>query len=221
MAPMVIGSAIPASSLSRLSRAIWCGSRSRGSPCGSQPSPLSAARRTAAGEDPPTQSGTRAWAGRGGFQCVDRLVEDGSPPREVDPEGLELLRYVPGADPEDQPAAGEMVERRVLLGGDEGVTEPDDGDMAEEPYALGHSRQEGERGDGVVPDGTHRRGEAPRDGDVVAAREVVEAGAVGDSGDFGEVVRAGCGLPGLGVDRALRLDRELHSIDELRILRHG
>ena len=36
-----------------------------GGPWGSQPSPRSAARRSAAGDEPPTQIGRRAWTGRG------------------------------------------------------------------------------------------------------------------------------------------------------------
>jgi hypothetical protein len=54
-------------------------------------------------------------------QGVDRLVEDGPAPGEVDPERLELLPHVARADPEDQPSAAQVVEGGVLLGGEQGV----------------------------------------------------------------------------------------------------
>jgi hypothetical protein len=96
-----------------------------------------------------------------GPQGVDALVEHGPAPLEVHPQHLELLLYVSGADPEDQAPAAQVVEGRVLLGGEQRVPQPDDRDMAQQPYALGDSGQEGEGGDGVVPDRAHGGGEPP------------------------------------------------------------
>lgn len=57
-------------------------------------------------------------------QRVDRLVENGPAPREVDPERLELLLHMSRTDPEDQPPAAQMVEGGVLLGGEQGCRSP-------------------------------------------------------------------------------------------------
>ncbi len=148
----------------------------------------------------------------GGAQGVEALVEHGPALPEVHAQGLELLLDVPRAHPEDQPAAAEVVEGGVLLGGEQGVSQADDRDVAEQPDAGGGGGEEGERGDGVVPDRAHRGGQPARDADVVAAREVGEAGPVGGAGDAEEVLGARARLPGLGVDRALRLDGKLHPV---------
>ena len=52
------------------------------------------------------------------------------------------------------------------------------------------------------------------DGDVIAHRHVPEPGRVGRSGDRRQLVGAGLGLPRLGVQRALGLDRQLHADHE-------
>lgn len=150
----------------------------------------------------------------GGPQGVEALVEHRAALPEVHPQGLELLLDVSGTDPEEQPASAEVVERGVLLGGEQGVPQPDDRDMAEQPDAFGGGGQEGERGDGVVPDGAHRGGQPARDADVVAARQVGEAGPVGGAGDVQQVLGTGLRLPGLGVEGALRLDGKLHPVPQ-------
>jgi hypothetical protein len=150
----------------------------------------------------------------GGSQGVDRLVQHGPAPLEVDAERLELLPHMSGPDPEDQTAARQVIEGGVLLGREEWMPQPHDGDVTEQPYPLGGRREEGEGGDGVVPDRAHRGREAARDGDVVAAREVGEAGAVGGAGDLDEVAGARTGLPLFRVDRALRLDGKLHPVQQ-------
>ncbi len=119
-----------------------------------------------------------------------------------------------GADPEDQPAATEVVEGGVLLGGEQRVAQADDGDVTEQPYPLGGGGEEGEGGDRVVPDRAHRGREPARDGDVVAAGDVVEAGALGAAGDVQEVLGSGGGLPRFGVEGALRLDGELDAVPD-------
>lgn len=148
----------------------------------------------------------------GGAQGVDRLVEDGPAPGEVDPEHLELLPHMARTHAENQPAAAEMVEGGVLLGGDQGVPQPDHRHVAQQPDAFGHGRQVGEGGDRVVPDRAHRGGEAARDRHVVAGGDVREPGTVGGPGHLDEVLRTGAGLPGFGVDRALGLDGQLDAV---------
>ncbi len=150
----------------------------------------------------------------GRSQGVDRLVQDGAAAVEVHPQRLELLAYVPGAHPEDQAAAAEVVEGGVLLGGEQRVAQAHDRHMAEQADAFGDAREVGEGGDGVVPDGAHGRGQAVRDADVVAGRDVVEARPVGGPRDPDEVGGPRVGLPGLGVDGALGLHRELQPVGE-------
>ncbi|GGJ51703.1 hypothetical protein GCM10010121_073240 [Streptomyces brasiliensis] len=48
-------------------------------------------------------------------QRVDRLVEHGTPLPEVHPECLELLPDMPGAHPEDEASAAEVVEGGVAF----------------------------------------------------------------------------------------------------------
>ena len=82
------------------------------------------------------------------------MVSSSTAPRRAksDPERLELLLHVPGPDPEDQPAAGEMVEGGVLLGGDQRMPQADDRDMAQQPHVLGDAR----RGSARVATGSYQ-----------------------------------------------------------------
>ncbi|KJY45469.1 hypothetical protein VR46_14610 [Streptomyces sp. NRRL S-444] len=157
----------------------------------------------------------------GGAQRVQGLVEEGSAAGEVGAEDLELLLHVAGADAEDQPAAREVVEGGVLLGAEQRVAQAQDRDVAQQADVLGDPGQEGEGGHRVVPDGAHGSGEPARDGDVVTGGDVPEAGPVGGPRHLGEVDGGGRGLPGLGVDGALRLDRELHPVDQPALRKHA
>lgn len=150
----------------------------------------------------------------GRAQGVHALVQDRAPAFEVHSQRLELLAYVTGAHAEDQPASGEVVESGVLLGRQERVAQADHRDMAEQPDPFGDGGQVGERGDGVVPDRAHRGREAARYGHVVAGGDVREPGPVGGARDLRQVLRSGVRLPGLGVEGALRLDRQLHPVGE-------
>ncbi len=147
-----------------------------------------------------------------GAQRVDRLVQQGPAPLEVHAQRLELLAHMSGPHPEDQPAAGEVVEGGVLLGGEQRVPQPDDGHMAEQPDPPGHGGEVGEGGDGVVPDRAHRRGEPARDGHVVAAGEVAEPGTLRGPRHRHQVLRSGPGLPGLREQGALRLHGQLDAV---------
>ncbi len=149
-----------------------------------------------------------------GPQRVDRLVQHGPAPLEVHLEDLELLAYVPRPHAEDQPPCGEVIESGVLLGAEQGVPKAHDGDVAEQPDALGDGGEVGEGGDRVVPDRAHRRGQPARDGHVVADGEVVEPGTVHGPGDPDQVGGPAGGLPVLGVEGALRLDRQLDAVGQ-------
>ncbi len=59
-----------------------------------------------------------------------------------------------------------------------------------------------------------------RDGGVVAHAEVEEPGVVGGAGDASQLVRAGLLLPVGHVQRRLRLNRQLHAVDD-PALGHG
>ena len=203
-------------------------------PWGSQPSPRWAARRIAAGEEPPTQmGGPSSWIGRGvlaqvggrpagtgkrrvvlgegGAQGVDGLVEQPAPLGEGQVEQVELALHVAGADPHDDPPARHHVEGGEGLGHLERVAVGGDVDVAEEADVVGDASQPAQGGDGVPPLGAHGVGLLGGDGDVVTHPHVGEAGVVGGPGDGGQLVGPGTGLPRLGVDRGLRLDRELHA----------
>lgn len=110
--------------------------------------------------------------------------------------------------------AAEVVEGRVLLGGEQRVAQADDGDVREQPDPVGHGGQVGEGGHGVVPDRAHGLGQPVRDRHVVAGGDVGESGAVGGAGDLDEVGGARVRLPGFGVERGLGLDRELDAVVE-------
>ena len=199
----------------------WC-------PAAASRRPAAPARRRAAGDEPPTQiGGPPAWRGPGLLaeaavapaelvgprrpDAVDGLVGQPAPLGERDAEHVELGLDVAGADAEDDPAAGQLVEGGEGLGRDERVPVGGDVDVAEQPGALGDAGEPAEGGDGVVPDGAHRLGPVGGDGDVVADGDVVEAGLVAGPGDGGELVAAGGRLPRLGVVGRLRLHRQLHA----------
>ena len=77
---------------------------------------------------------------------VDRLVGARALVGERNPERVELGFQVTHADPENQPAAGEDVDARQLLGELDRVALGHDDDPRREPDALGGSREERERG---------------------------------------------------------------------------
>ena len=196
--------------------AIWSGPTG---PCGSQPSPRSAARRMAALDEPPTQiGGPPACTGRGRWPSPSTfhvgpsivgnssanaartasIASSSSAPRwrELEPEHLELALDVAGADAEDDPAARHRVERRERLRRDERVAERQHVDVAEQTRTVrGDAGEPPERRDGVPPRGAHGVGLLGRDGDVVAHGHVPEAGLVGRPGDRRQLVGAGARLP--------------------------
>ena len=196
-------------------------------PCGSQPSPRSAARRMAAFDDPPIQMGgppgldragplpevARApLVGERGANRVDRFVGELAAVGERDAEQVELRLDMAGADAEDRATVAERVERRERLRGLQRMAVRGNVHVAQQADVGRERGEPAECRDGVVPRRVHRLRVGSWDGDVIAHGDVVEAVLVARACDGGELARAGVLLPVLDEVRALRLDRELHPV---------
>ena len=115
--------------------------------------------------------------------------------------GLVLGLVPAGADPELDPAAGDVVDRDDVLRQHRGRPERDRRDHRPEPDPLGHRGERGQRRPGVE----RARGRAAEDGEVVVgAEQPLEADALGGAGERAPL------LPG---DALLSLDHqaETHS----------
>ena len=137
---------------------------------------------------------------------VERLVQQGVAPGGVDAERGELAVDGSAADPEDGPTAGQGVERRPLLGRRQRVAQRQGVAPPDEPDPMRDGRQVGQGGHAVPPHRGQLVGPLLGHGDVVAHRDVGEAGVLGDAGDGRDLVDAGAGLPRLGVPGRLGLD---------------
>ena len=192
----------PASSRSRRSLAICAGSRSRGSPCGSQPSPRTRGPAHGGGRGAAHPDG-RPRLLRGPRPLPEPLEREplpvrtpGTPPARAPPSARRSSRRArpraasksaPSASnssctcPAPTPRISRPPERwsRVAycLAVTSGCRSPTTATWLSSRTRSVIAREVGEGGDRVVPDGAHRLGEPPRDRDVVAARHVGEAGA--------------------------------------------
>ena len=156
--------------------------------------PRSAARRACTGRGccpklPPHQPNSSAHAAR-----MPSMASSVSRPRSANghAEHVELGLDVAGADAEDDPAAGQLVERGERLGRRERVAVGGDVDVAEAAGCVV-----------VMPASQPRVATVSYqtvliaaallggDGDVVADGDVVEAGVVAGPGDGGELVTPG------------------------------
>ena len=111
---------------------------------------------------------------------LERLLEPRSALPERDAERAELRLVPAGADPEDEPSAAHLVDRRRHPGEDPGRVERRAGDQRAEPDAFGGRRE-----------GRERRPRVPRPAfgasvasvqQVVAEPDRVEAGGLGRAG---------------------------------------
>ena len=211
---------------------------------GSHPSPKRAVRRSAAGDDPPTQMGGRgAWTGRGlsptagGLPSSARSVGNSSPtppamprwPRRWPAPGRSNSGPMRSNSSATWPAPTPQMTRppdrasRVAnsLAARSGCRSGDHVDVGEQPDRRGDPGQPPEGGDGVVPGGAHGPGQPLGDEGVVAHPDVEEAGRLAGQRHLGQLVGPGLQLPGLHVDGRLRLDRELHPEDGAAPGQHG
>src|SRR5207245_4548267 len=106
-----------------------------------------------------------------------------APPVERGAEQGELLGQAADADPEDQAPARHPVERAVAFGQRQRMVVAEDDDVGRETDLLGARGHVAERDEGVPVRRTPHLGDPPGDADVLAARQVVEAEAVGGPGD--------------------------------------
>ena len=133
----------------------------------------------------------------------ERVVGARPPVREVLPEDLELLLEPADADPEDEPAAGELVHLRDLLRDLERVVHREHDDARAQPDAPGVGGEEGEHGEGlpvafapvrrVHPAGNQdvARALLRRENHVGAEEQRVQLERLGALGDPDEGVRGG------------------------------
>jgi hypothetical protein len=139
-------------------------------------------------------------AGGGLAQHPDALEQPGDPLAAVRPEALELDVAVAGAEPEDEPAAAELVDDRRLLGEADRVPHGGEEDVGADGDALGPL------GDGGQ--GDQRRGEVAVGAEVVlAGPHGVEAVLLGEDGVLHDVaqrpvVAGGAGVGGVGREAA-------------------
>jgi hypothetical protein len=148
-------------------------------------------------------------AGPRSLQHLDGLLEEVVALVEVDAEGGELGAEVAGADHERGAAAGQDVDGRHRLGGEERVAVRHDGQRRHEPEATGdggHEPEAHERIDGLVaavvqPLARRRR--------VVGEGDAVDAGLFSGPGEGGDV---GGVEPRATVELAVQgvLEHELH-----------
>ena len=168
-------------------------------PAGSNRRRARATRRSAGLPDPPIQIGGRGCCtGRG--RCptslklqrgpgvlgplvgaaprdrVDRFVGDRTALGERDAERVELAFDVTGADADDRAAVRERVERRERLRGLQRVLVRRDVHVRHHAGAARACRDERERRDRVEPLRRHHLRRLARDRDVMAHRDVQEAG---------------------------------------------
>ena len=243
MVPMSMGAPSRSSARSSRSRAICPGRSRRRVPWGSHPSPNAAVRRMAAGEEPPIQMGGRGFRTGRGPSPMSRAGKRGPGssgnssvrqrasaetassvwrPRSSKPPVRNS--YSSGTWPAPTPTMSRPPERRSIV---------DSSLAARSGWRWARIRtcdsrcvcvvtrgQPAQGRGGVVPDGAHGVGQAARDGGVVAHAEIEETRLVGDAGDAGQLGRAGVLLPVGDVERRLRLDRQLHPVDDLP-LGHG
>src|SRR5436190_12461033 len=80
----------------------------------------------------------------------DPLAHDGEAPLWVRAVILHLLDVPAGSHAEEEPAAGEAIERGDLLRGDDRVALDDEADAGGEEYALGRGGRRGQRDERVV-----------------------------------------------------------------------
>ena len=214
------------------------GSCLRGVPCGIQPSPRAATRRErglAVPADPdrrtrvlhrprpltdvleaPVLTGVLGpFVGERGGDRVDGFVRARAALLERNAEHLELAFDVTDADTHDRAAARERVERgeglgrlqRVLVGGDEHVRH--------HARARRLRGEEAERGDRIEPLRRHHLRGFAGHRDVVAHRDVEEAGAVARARDVDHVLHGGVlALPRRRRAHRQRLHRQLQPVRE-------
>ena len=156
-------------------------------PCGSQPSPRSAARRSAAGVEPPTQIGGRGCCtGRGRMADVahratsrpscsgyssrnaaatSSIASSSSAPRRVKstPRAANSASRCPAPTPRmtRPPDSASSVANAFAVC--ERMAVRRHVDVRQQPHAARRGGEEAERRDRVVPDGRHRRGVRARD----------------------------------------------------------
>jgi len=127
-----------------------------------------------------------------GAQGVVRLL---APACETGAEEVELRLERPDPDSEHQPSAGDLVEGAVPLRDLEGMVVAEDQDAGGESNGVGHRREESERRERVPVATAAGLGDGAGDGDVLGAREVVEAETVGRLGDPDDVLPRRVPLP--------------------------
>ncbi len=156
--------------LPAMSRSSTTRSRSRtassneGVPELNQPSPAVAARRSARSVFPPRISGTLTGAGESctlpnenswpsceitsplhaGRRIAKRLVHPGGTVVEGHAERVELLLQPPGPDPEEEAAAGDVLQCEGHAGGEQRVTEGKDEDPGRQAQVGGDAGARGE-----------------------------------------------------------------------------
>jgi hypothetical protein len=118
---------------------------------------------------------------------LQRIIGAWSSVVERGPDEVELLLQGADADTEDHPAVADLVEGAVALGDLEGVEVRKHQDLGGETDALGPGREIPEGGERVLVARPSAGELGGRQGDVLSAREVMVAEAIGslrDSSQF-------------------------------------
>ncbi len=128
-------------------------------------------------------------------QGADGVVGAVAASLELGAEQVELLAQRADADAEDEPSAGDAVERAVALGDRQRVVVAEDEHVRGEPDGGGAGGDVAEHRERVPVGGAARLDHLGRQRDVLAAREVVVAEPLGLDGDAGDLLDARRLLP--------------------------